>query len=104
MYDQGIWLFELADSTLSVEERNYKADFQLYPNPANDIVVVEHTVNSKGVLTIFDIQGKIRLVKTVFENKYFINTNSYPSGIYLVKYTDNAGQTVSKKFIINHVK
>ncbi len=103
-YDDGIWLFELADSTLSVQERNLNSDFQLYPNPADDIVVVEHTVNSKGVLTIFDIQGKIRLVRTVFENKSFINTHSYPSGIYLVKYTDNAAQTVSKKFIINHVK
>ncbi len=103
-YVQGIWLFELADSTLSVQERNFKSDFQLYPNPADDVLVIELPLSATGVLHIFDVQGNLRFSQTITENKTYLQTNYFQNGIYLIRYTDESGKSVSKKFIVNHIK
>ncbi len=101
-YDKGIWLFELADSTLSVEERNYNADFQLYPNPADSYIIFESTSGKNGLIAIYDIYGNRKLSQVVTENKTLLAVSRSSNGMYLLKYTDKFGRSVSKKFIITH--
>ena len=99
--DIRIWLFELADSTLSVAEKVNKLDFQVYPNPSNEAFVVELPVSS-GQIEVFNTMGVLLHSQSVSENKTVIDSRLYPDGIYMVKYIAENGNSISKKVMILH--
>ena len=101
--DTRIWLFEIADSTMSLAENFNKLDFQIYPNPSNEAFVVELPVSS-GQIDVYNTMGVLLHSQRVSENKTVIDSRLYPDGIYLVKCTGQPGNTASKKIIINHFK
>jgi hypothetical protein len=102
-YDNGIWLFELTDSTLAVRE-NSVLNFSLYPNPVNELLVLEFPVKSFGQIAVYDILGTERLSRRISDNKIILDFNNYPNGIYLIKYFNDKGQTATKKIIVSHTQ
>ena len=99
--DTRIWLFEIADSTLSLAENFSKLDFQIYPNPSNEAFVVELPVSS-GQIEVFNTMGVLLHSQSVSENKTVIDSRLYPDGIYMVKYIAENGNSISKKVMILH--
>jgi hypothetical protein len=75
----------------------------LYPNPANDVVNVQCTMNNVQVkaLEVFDVYGKlIRTVETVCTPSLQtqINVSDLASGMYFVRVTTEQG-TATKSFV-----
>ena len=73
---------------------------QLSPNPANN-----HVVLKSDYLTgymIFDLSGKLIEKKTTQDNKVTIDTQSWPSGLYLIKTTHEQGLHKIGKILIQH--
>ena len=72
----------------------------LYPNPANDVVNVQCTMNNVQCLGIevFDVFGKLINTVNVTENTTRINVSGLANGIYFVRVTTDAG-TVTKSFV-----
>ena len=72
----------------------------LYPNPANDVVNVECTMNNVQCLGIevFDVFGKLINTVNVTENTTRINVSSLTNGMYFVRVTTNEG-AVTKSFV-----
>ena len=75
----------------------------LYPNPANDVINVQCTMNNVQVkaLEVFDVYGKlIRTVETVCTPSLQtqINVSELASGMYFVRVTTEEG-TVTKSFV-----
>ena len=72
----------------------------LYPNPANDVVNVECTMNNVQCLGIevFDVFGKLINTVNVTENTTRINVSSLANGMYFVRVTTNEG-AVTKSFV-----
>ena len=75
----------------------------LSPNPANDVVNVQCTMNNVQVkaMEVFDVYGKlIRTVETVYTPSLQtqINVAGLASGMYFVRVTTEAG-TVTKSFV-----
>ena len=75
----------------------------LYPNPTNDVVNVECSMNDVQVkaLEVFDVYGKlIRTVETVCTPSLQtrINVSDLSSGMYFVRITTDEG-TVTKSFV-----
>ena len=74
----------------------------LYPNPANDVVNVECTMNNVQMegIEVIDVYGKV--VRTVVgTNNYSpirINVSGLANGMYFVRVTTDAG-TVTKSFV-----
>jgi hypothetical protein len=58
--------------------------FNLFPNPANDLVMVEHSHNINR-LTIYNSSGHIQFNKEINRNTHQIDVSSLPNGIYLVR-------------------
>jgi hypothetical protein len=102
-YNDGIWLFELTDSTLTVRE-NEVLNFSLYPNPVNELLVLEFPLKSFGQIAIYDILGTERLTRRISDDKIILDFNNYPNGIYLIKYFNDKGQTATKKIIVSHTQ
>ena len=82
------------DSTLSTNEFE-NANVSLYPNPATSQITIEATGIKITEVSIYDLTGKI--VKTS-ENSQ-INVSNLPSGVYLVRLTDDTGRMMTRKFI-----
>ena len=70
-------------------------EVKLYPNPVNDILNIETTLDIKSI-EFFNIQGR----KVLESNQKQINVSDLASGMYLVKIQDLENNSVSKKIII----
>jgi hypothetical protein len=81
--------------------------FQVYPNPANDIVNVDLITldpTKEAHVSLLDITGRV-ISKSVLENTSGhivgeINVSQIPSGIYFVRIESN-GTSLAKKIVIN---
>ncbi len=59
-----------------------------FPNPAgNQLIVSLQDAALQGQVEIADLTGKVLLSKQVSGNELKVNTQNWPSGLYLVKYT-----------------
>ncbi|HOU98418.1 MAG TPA: M4 family metallopeptidase [Bacteroidales bacterium] len=80
-------------------------DFKIYPNPANDYILIQlvNQMNIKAI-SLIDQLGKkypITLTKTNMENEYRINVNHLSSGVYFLELADDKIKHVTKIFIKN---
>lgn len=105
--------YALADGTTgcfsnvtSVNENTIVANSAMYPNPADNMVTLEYTLNEKTDLTVrvVDVTGR------VIENNYYGNqtglqrTNidlaNYNNGIYFIQLI-SGNNTISKKLVVS---
>lgn len=78
-------------------------DFNIYPNPSNNIVYIDIETNLKYYqIEIYNTIGKVEFsYKNQLNNKIEINTTSLANGIYIVKISNNENIGF-KKLIIQH--
>jgi hypothetical protein len=82
------WLVKLAPDTMSVTDYLI-SDFEIYPNPANDIVNFSNTIDAE----VFDITGK--KILTVINSSY-LDVSGLAKGIYILQ----TAEGVTKKIIV----
>jgi PQQ-dependent dehydrogenase (s-GDH family) len=84
--------------------RDYTADktLDIYPNPANQFVVVYNYVNEQRTVSLFDLNG--RLVKQqLAQGTTRINTGSLAPGMYILKVTGAGKHAIrTEKILISH--
>jgi len=73
---------------------------QLSPNPANNHVVLKSDYLTSYM--IFDLSGKLIEEKITQDNKVTIDTQSWPSGLYLIKTNHEQGLQKIGKILIQH--
>lgn len=93
------YVVHVLDSSSSVTGIKKIADKQIsvYPNPNNGSFVVE-TNNTKQLMQVFDITGKVVLSKTLTD-KTTIDASSLTEGVYYINLSSNKG-VVTKKLVI----
>jgi hypothetical protein len=75
--------------------------FQMYPNPARDMLHFElNADNIPAILTIYDMNGKEVIRQSIIESRFNISVSSFPSGIYQVKMQSENAIRV-EKIVIN---
>jgi hypothetical protein len=84
-----------------------KNDLRLFPNPAQDILQMQFTVdveNEFKTIIIYNKLGQLlREEDLIFKNKTAsIKTDDLENGVYVLKLHGTNLQTVSKRFVINH--
>ena len=90
----------IATATNSGIENHLLNSIALYPNPANDVVNVECTMNNVQLegIEVIDVYGKLINTVNVTENTTRINVSGLANGIYFVRVTTDAG-SVTKTFV-----
>lgn len=83
-------------TTLGLLDNITKSTISLYPNPVEDQLIISSTEVIREVL-IYDITGK--LVKTIDNNNNTISTESFMSGVYILKAKTEDGNILLQKFI-----
>jgi aminopeptidase N len=86
------------------EHEKSEADFLLYPNPAQDEIVVELTNAKPGTcsFSIFDAQGKNVREGIITGSKFRISLSGLAYGVHVFRINDAKGISSEKKFI--HIK
>jgi hypothetical protein len=82
-------------SLLQTDTGNQVSDvFQMYPNPASEIVhfTFAGSANQKVTVTVYDTKGRL-VAQEVFANHAALNTSNLEAGVYVVNVkTDNFTQ------------
>lgn len=78
-----------------------KNNFQLYPNPANDIIRVKYNFDTNADLIIYDITGKMvrRESLTAGQSDYTLSIADLKTGVYFYS-LNNGKEIVSMKKLI----
>ncbi len=98
--DTGRFYLRFGQDALSVIDSDLD-NIQVYTDSNLKQIVVKGQLNEDTLLTLYDIQGRQILKRTLDsnDNVHSINTSQYTSGIYLVKLSNNL-TTMTKKLII----
>lgn len=72
----------------------------MYPNPANDFVILNHLPDS-SIIKIIDLSGKI-IYSEYAANQVTVSTAGFANGIYIVQ-IENNGKKVYKKLVISRI-
>ncbi|MES2559103.1 MAG: T9SS type A sorting domain-containing protein [Bacteroidota bacterium] len=73
------------------------AGAKLYPVPAHTTLTIEHT-NVLTSVRVFDISGRVMSTQTGFGSIATIDVSALETGVYVIEYTDETGQTYKEKF------
>lgn len=70
----------------------------IYPNPVKDKVVIELNPHGKanGKIQVIDMAGKVVFTANANKDKTELNLSTLPSGIYMVRYVDDANARVMR--------
>jgi len=89
------------DLSVSVNESaNTVTDFEIFPNPAKDEFTVRFKKETKGILNLMDVSGKLVLKTTVGGETKKISSRELESGVYFL-YLLSGTETSIKKIIIS---
>lgn len=92
-------VFDVAPTGIAnVESKN---TFQLFPNPANDIIRVKYNYDSNADLIIYDITGKVVRKETLMaaQSDYTLSIADLRSGVYFYS-LNNGKEIISMKKLI----
>lgn len=72
---------------VSVGVFDFSAGIIIRPQPANEFVqlVFLNERNEKYILQIYSLQGELMVEKSSEDNRFEINTNDFPNGVYIYK-------------------
>jgi hypothetical protein len=77
---------------IGIQETNFANTFDVFPNPANDMLTFSETLNEVSVINLF---GEITF--STSEPTNTISVSDLPDGIYFIR----SGNTV-QKFMVKH--
>ncbi|NIF03984.1 S8 family serine peptidase [Chryseobacterium sp. Tr-659] len=91
--------FVKTNSTLGTADVKLNSEVNITPNPAKDFVNVSLGRYSKGLITIYDVSGKLIKTVNVNANSTKIDVSELIRGTYLFTITLNDNTVVTKKII-----
>ncbi len=103
---QDAWLLKVdslgcpyPNCTVGIEEENKTVAFNLWPNPATEVLNVEVFNTKQTALYIKDMMGKEVYHSTFSEAKIAVDVSQFSKGIYLVE-VNTANEVFIKKFSV----
>lgn len=81
------------------EIESQKDHLTIFPNPANQFLLVKNNYETSNQITLSDAHGKLILIRKIPSGITEINTSNLPSGMYFLK---SQNDYTVKKIIIQH--
>ncbi len=100
-----VFVDSTADTTMTVQTEDV-IEFNVYPNPANDILTISIDNESEvDRIEILDLTGRLVMVQNIENENSIIqlNVSDLPEGVYLVRIYngDNSTKLSSRRFVKN---
>jgi hypothetical protein len=89
--------FKLSNCAVGINEtKNGSAGIKLFPNPANNYVLITTAYNEPEQIKVYNAIGQ-EVYSSTFNTNHSINTESWEEGIYFIRIKDTV-----KKLAVNH--
>lgn len=98
VFSDCIEIDSVAAEPNSVNENLLNAKINVFPNPAQDQLTIQHELNETVAVTIYSLAGT-EVAKTQVHNNVTLSVSTLPAGYYLVKISTING-SITKKLII----
>ena len=85
--------------TVGINENGFSS-FKVYPNPANEYLVLITEAEASSAFVITDLLGKTFSAGSVVINKTIINTSELSNGSYIIRLLKKDGTIEHKSFIV----
>jgi hypothetical protein len=94
------WTSSITATTTVGIENHLQNSISLYPNPANDVVNVQCTMNNVQIesIEVFDVYGKLLQTVSMTPETTTINVSGFAAGMYFVRVTTEQG-VATKSFV-----
>ena len=99
-FNEGYLVLELTGTTTTVF-KTVESSLIIYPNPANDYIIIENSGINIKTIELIDITGKIRNIysdPSEYNNR--INVSNLSKGMYFLKVLTIDNNAIVKKVII----
>lgn len=90
----------IRDLSLDITNINKSACFNIYPNPAQDMILITNAYATKTSMTIYNLVGDLLIQQELTGNKNRIDISSLAPGVYIIKLFGGDWQA-QKKLIKN---
>lgn len=77
--------------TVQISDPERKEQFNIYPDPANDWLIIEFENSSDRDLAIWGLDGKLMISRKLRQQENLIDISSLPEGIYIVSVRGSVG-------------
>ena len=91
----------MVNSTVGINTPNTTNQLKVYPNPANQNIIIETGNQLYEKIELINVLGQTVFTTTEKENKLNINTGNLENGMYFFKFI-NKGEITTKKINIQH--
>ncbi|MEP3837160.1 MAG: leucine-rich repeat domain-containing protein [Algibacter sp.] len=92
-----VWTdFNIQQGTLSVNSLEYDLGFSFYPNPTNNKVSIKHSQLQNAAVTVYDLNGRALISKSLNDTFSEVNLSNLASGVYLFKVQVENSQFVKR--------
>jgi hypothetical protein len=105
---QDAWLLKVdslgcpyPNCTVGIEEENKTVAFNLWPNPANEVLNVEVFNSNENTLCIKDMLGKEVYHSIFSEAKIAVDVSLFKKGLYMVEVNNSKNAPIIKKVVID---
>lgn len=94
--------FEVTGAGVGINENYVVNHMSVYPNPANDLVTIQNNNFMQVDFEIYDLLGKnIRTKEHLNQGEIAkVDIANYPTGMYLLKYSDEFGNISFTKLVV----
>ena len=92
----GVLMDDFSISSYTGLDENQELEFNAFPNPVNDQLVITGVPKGISRLQILDITGRVLHEQILTKSNENLSMNSYNSGIYFVKITQNENAGIIK--------
>jgi hypothetical protein len=93
----GVTIGNTCSTFLNAADFEFSSKLSVYPNPSSNIFSINS--DTRGNLVVYDLIGKIIKTETIDLGITKLDLSTYPSGIYLMKVTNDSNQTKTMKLI-----
>lgn len=84
---------------VGINELNNSSHFKIYPNPANDFIVLSMDKEADVLFKVFDATGKLLIAKQLNGKTNRIDINTLAKGIYFIEAQDANKNTFRQKIV-----
>lgn len=93
----GVTIGNTCSTFLNTADFEFSSKLTVYPNPSSDVFSINS--DSRSSLVVYDLIGKIIKSENIDLGVTKLDLSTYPSGIYLMKVTNDSNQTKTMKLI-----
>ncbi|UTW61009.1 tail fiber domain-containing protein [bacterium SCSIO 12741] len=87
---------------LQISSPNTQSEVLVYPNPANDYLVIEWEENEVSKVVLHTLSGKILMTETVSGLQHELNTSSLSNGVYAISLFAKDQSAGTQMIMIQH--